>query len=187
MLLPALLAVALCPANSFAMPNSPTVNIEQPENDLFFPSPARAAMLSATMPGLGQVYNRKYWKVPIIYAGFGTLLYFVDFNTTNYNKWRKAWLARIDGNPNTIDGFPLHSTDVLERAMNFYRRNLEITYILAAALYLLNILDASVDAHLMNFDVGETLSFGLKPAMMPVHNVFHTQTNTTQISFILRF
>ncbi len=178
---------AVFPLNGIAQENNTNLTLTHPDKEIFFPSPVRAAMLSATLPGLGQVYNRKYWKVPIIYAGFGTLLYFVDFNSTNYNKWRKAWLARVDGNPNTVDDFPLHSTDVLERAMNFYRRNLEITYILSAALYLLNILDASVDAHLMNFDVGETLSFGVQPATIPVSNVFHKQINTTQISFILRF
>lgn len=139
------------------------------DNDLdkAVPSPAKAAMLSATLPGLGQIYNGKYWKLPIIYGGFGTLVYFVDFNSSEYRKWREAWVARVDGNPNTIDDFPLHSTDVLERAMNYYRRNLEITYMLAAALYLLNILDASVDAHLMHFDVGEELSLGMQACTMP--------------------
>lgn len=123
-------------------------------------------MLSATLPGMGQVYNGKYWKVPIIYAGFGTLIYFVDMNNTEYRFWREAWLARVDGNPNTTANLP-HSTAVLERAMNYYRRNLEVTYLLSAALYLLNILDASVDAHLLNFDVGEELSMGMKPISGP--------------------
>jgi hypothetical protein len=157
------------------------------EEPIFIPSPARAAMLSATLPGLGQVYNRKYWKLPIIYAGFGTLAYFVDFNNSNYSKWRSAWLARVDGNPNTIDDFPLHSTHVLERAMNYYRRNLEITYILAAALYLLNILDASVDAHLMDFDVGERLSFGVQPIRTPTAFDQLSNRHTANISFTLRF
>ncbi len=154
---------------------------------LFSPSPPKAAMLSATLPGLGQIYNQKYWKVPIIYAGFGTLAYFVDFNNTNYRKWRRAWLARVDGNPGTIDDFPLHSTDVLERAMNYYRRNLEISYMLAAGLYLLNILDASVDAHLMNFDVGEKLSFGLQPVQIPPTINHRGAGHTAQICFTLRF
>ncbi len=131
------------------------------------PSPGRAAMLSATLPGAGQLYNKRYWKVPIIYAGFGTLAYFIDFNNSNYRKWREAWIARVDGNPNTVDDFPIYSDAELERAMNFYRRNLEITYVLTAALYLLNILDASVDAHLMTFDVGEDLTMGLHPATFP--------------------
>ncbi len=141
----------------------PELNMEE----TFEPSPAKAAMLSATLPGMGQIYNRKYWKVPIIYAGFGTLYYFLDMNNSEYQKWRQAWIARVDGNPNTEDDFPRHSTAMLERAMDFYRRNLEITYILTAALYLLNILDASVDAHLMNFDVGEELSLGMDSHALP--------------------
>ena len=144
-------------------PPEPALNVEE----TFAPSPSKAAMLSATLPGMGQIYNRKYWKVPIIYAGFGTLYYFLDMNNSEYQKWRQAWIARVDGNPNTVDDFPRHSTAMLERAMDFYRRNLEITYILTAALYLLNILDASVDAHLMNFDVGEELSLGMDSHPLP--------------------
>ena len=170
-----------------AQNTSPLRNNAIDPGHAFIPSPARAAMLSATLPGLGQVYNRKYWKVPIIYAGFGTLAYFVDFNNTNYRKWRRAWLARVDGNPNTIDDFPLHSTDVLERAMNYYRRNLEITYMLAAGLYLLNILDASVDAHLMDFDVGERLSLSLKPVRTPAALDELSSRHTAELSFTLRF
>ncbi len=154
---------------------------ENDQPDIYINSPTRAAMLSATLPGLGQIYNRKYWKVPIIYAGFGTLAYFVGFNQGEYSKWREAWIARVDGNPNTIDDYPLYSDDALERAMNYYRRNLEITYVLTAALYLLNILDASVDAHLMHFDVGEDLSVGLPVGAyersthhMPVQNTLFT-------------
>lgn len=127
-------------------------------------TPARAAMLSATLPGLGQVYNGRYWKVPIIYAGFGTLAYFLNVNSTEYQRWRTAYIARVDGNPNTVDGYP-HSTDQLERAMRVYRRNLEVTYLLGAALYILNILDANVDAHLLDFDVREDLGLRMQPVI----------------------
>ncbi len=151
------------------------------------PSPSKAAMLSATFPGLGQIYNGKYWKAPIIYAGFGTLAYFIDFNNREYRMWREAWIARIDGNPNTVDDFPFHSADVLERAMNYYRRNLEITYILSVALYLLNILDASVDAHLMNFDVGEDLSLGMQPITVPSVADASLSRQSAQITLRFRF
>ncbi len=140
-------------------------------------------MLSATLPGLGQVYNRRYWKVPIIYAGFGTLAYFLNVNNTEYQKWRKAYIARVDGNPNTVDGFPLHSTDVMERAMNYYRRNLEVTYLLGAVLYILNILDANVDAHLMDFDVREDLNMRMGPLDMDHRG----GVPGTGLTFTLRF
>jgi hypothetical protein len=145
-------------------------------------SPERAAMLSATLPGLGQVYNGRYWKVPIIYAGFGTLAYFLNMNSTEYQRWRAAYIARVDGDPNTVDGYP-HSTDQLERAMNFYRRNLEVTYLLGAALYILNILDANVDAHLLDFDVREDLSMRLQPIM----NRLPPGGSVPGISFTIRF
>jgi hypothetical protein len=148
--------------NNESAPSSIEIMDDEDKTERPLVLPARASMLSASLPGLGQIYNRRYWKVPIIYAGFGALAYYVNFNSGEYNKFRAAYIARVDGNPNTVDDFPFHSTDVLQRAMNVYRRNLEVTYLLAAALYLLNILDANVDAHLMDFDVGETLSMGMR-------------------------
>lgn len=131
------------------------------------PSPGRAAMLSATLPGLGQAYNRAYWKIPIIYAGFGAVAYAVNFNNGNYQEMRRAYLAKVDGNPNTPDNYPFYSDASLKRAMEYYRRNLELSYILGAALYLLNILDANVQAHLMDFDVSEDISMKIEPRMEP--------------------
>lgn len=170
-------------ANAQYQSTSPRNNNQMPVNH----SPSRAAMLSATMPGLGQVYNKKYWKVPVIYAGFGALVYFIDFNNSGYQMWREAWVARVDGNPNTIDDFPAHSADALERNMNFYRRNLEITYILTAALYLLNVLDASVDAHLMHFDVGEDLSLGMGSRDHQMASRGIPSQNSPQLTLRLRF
>lgn len=151
-------------------------------------SPLKATMLSATLPGMGQAYNGKYYKIPVIYAGFATLGYFVKFNNDEYQMWRRAFLYRNDGNPNTVDDFPFHSTDVLQRAMNYYRRNLELTYILAGALYVLNILDATVDAHLLDFDVGDELSLKLQPALLPgVPGMNPFSKNTAGIKLSLRF
>lgn len=166
MYLLAIMTLLLCPRLSHANDTIPEVSNEK-RHEKPIVVPPRASLLSATLPGLGQIYNRKYWKVPIIYAGFGALAYYVGHNGREYQKFRAAYIARIDGNPNTVDDFPLYSKDVLERAVNFYRRNLEVTYLLGAALYLLNILDANVDAHLMDFDVGEKLSFSASP---PPHN-----------------
>ncbi len=151
------------------------------------PSPTRAAMLSATLPGLGQIYNGKYWKVPIIYAGFGTLAYFIDFNNTEYQVWRQAYVARVDGNPNTVDNFPNHSDDNLRRAMEYYRRNLEINYILTVALYMINILDASVDAHLMDFDVGEELGMRMEPHLTPMPNGTSRSPHAAGLKLTFRF
>lgn len=149
--------------------------------------PARASMLSASLPGLGQVYNRKYWKIPIIYAGFGAVAYYLGANNNEYQRFRAAYVARVDGNPNTTDEFPFHSTDVLQRAMNFYRRNLEVTYLLGIALYLLNILDANVDAHLRDFDVGESLSLVMETVTGPVNNNIPARTGVPGLTLKFRF
>jgi hypothetical protein len=157
------------------------------QKEVHISNPVRATMLSATLPGMGQIYNRKYWKVPIIYAGFGTLAYFLNMNSTEYQRWRQAYVARVDGNPNTVDDYPFHSTHVLNRAMNYYRRNLEVTYILGAALYLLNILDASVDAHLMDFDVGEDLALHLHPQIIHGYGINNRNAAMAGMRITLKF
>jgi len=131
-------------------------------------SPRKATMLSAAFPGLGQAYNKKYWKMPIIYAGFGTLGYFIHTNNTEYKSSRDAYLYRMDGNPATIsdikfDGF---ADDRLKNRRDYYRRNLEVSWIFTGLLYVLNILDATVDAHLADFDVGENLSMKIEPQII---------------------
>ncbi len=146
---------------------SPEEQEQEPEEKRFY-DPTRAAMLSAALPGMGQIYNRRYWKVPIIYAGFGAVAYFVNFNNGEYQFLRNAYLAKVDGNPNTIDEFEGIPAANLQRGMNFYRRNLEISYIAGAVLYLLNILDASVDAHLLDFDVSKDLTLGMHPQITPM-------------------
>ncbi len=158
----------------------PEVIIQEPEllivSGQSTHSPLKATMLSATLPGLGQAYNGKYWKIPIIYAGFAGVGYAFYNNNSNYQHYRKAWIAKlavIDGNTNVEDLYPRASPDQLQRAMNAWRRYLEITYIVGAALYVLNILDATVDAHLLDFDVGEDLSMRVAPALI---NDFSDQT-----------
>ncbi len=129
-------------------------------------SPKKAAWLSAVLPGLGQAYNKKYWKIPVIWAGFGGLSYSIIFNNNKYVTYRNAYLYRIDNDSTTIDNFPLFSTNYLQTLKNSYRRNLELSVIIAAALYAINIIDATVDAHLYDFDVSDDVSLNIKPVMM---------------------
>ena len=151
------------------------------------PLPARSAMLSATLPGLGQAYNGAYWKIPIIYAGFGALVYAVNFNNTKYQYWRKAYVAKVDGNPNTIDNYPFNSDAALKRQMEYFRRNLEVTYILGAVLYLLNILDANVQAHLMDFDISPDLSMKIQPHIAPVPSLTGPAARGPGLTLTFRF
>lgn len=127
--------------------------------------PRRAALLSAVLPGAGQVYNRKYWKVPIVLGGLGTCLWFVDRNAKEMNRYRDAYLAIIDGDPSTVDEFEgRFSADALRGVADQYQRWRDLSYILTAGVYILNIVDASVDAHFVRFDVGEDLGLAIAPA-----------------------
>jgi hypothetical protein len=131
-------------------------------------SPHKASIYSAVLPGLGQAYNRKYWKIPVIYGGFGALYYITSENTKEYRKFLEAYryVANQDTVPINNDYVGRYNEQQLLSGKNLYRRNLEIGYILAGVLYLLNILDASVDAHLFDHDISEDLSMRLEPALI---------------------
>lgn len=128
--------------------------------------PHKASMYSTVIPGLGQAYNGKYWKIPIIYAGFAGLGAMVVFYDNNYNRYKTAFQYRTDGNPNTIDEFALDSRytpEILNSFKDFHRRNRDQSIIFMFAFYALNIIDATVDAHFLNFDISEDLSLRLHP------------------------
>jgi hypothetical protein len=130
-------------------------------------SPKKAAIMSAFLPGLGQAYNKKYWKIPIVYGGLGALGYFIRFNAVEYSFYRKAYLAKIDDDPATIDEFPFASADGLLQRLNQHRRTRDMLIAGAVLVYALNIIDASVDAHLFEFDVSDDLSLRIEPFLAP--------------------
>ena len=115
--------------------------------------------MSALFPGLGQAYNKKYWKMPVIYAGFGGLGYAIGTTHTKYIIYRDAYIKRVDGDSTTIDDFQLYSSDNLFTLQDYYRRNRDLFIIGTAALYVLNIIDASVDAHLFSFNVSISICY----------------------------
>jgi Family of unknown function (DUF5683) len=129
--------------------------------------PKKAALMSACLPGLGQAYNKKYWKIPIIYAGFGGLGYSFGFNQIYFKRYRDALRLRYDNDPNTTDIYPFYSDDDLVTLKQFYQRWRDLSIIGMAALYTLNIIDASVDAHLFYFNVSDDLSLRAAPFMIP--------------------
>ena len=126
-------------------------------------APAKAAFYSAILPGLGQAYNGKYWKIPLVYAGIGTGVYFYINNDKQWNRYRDAYKDRLAGRKDEFEGEVEIGTEALIRAQEFYRRNKEISILVIAGFYVLNIIDANVNAHLQQFNVSEDLS--LKPDM----------------------
>jgi hypothetical protein len=150
-------------------------------------SPRKAAIYSAILPGLGQAYNKKYWKIPLVYIGFGAIGYFIDWNNKNYHFNKIAYSHLIDNNPDTnkfleieaiqyydLDN-PSHLNnfkDGLLKRQDYYRRNRDLLIISFVGFYGLNIIDASVDAHLFNFDISDDLTFDWQPTMLNIDNNF---------------
>lgn len=118
-------------------------------------APAKAAFYSAILPGLGQAYNKKYWKIPLVYGAIGTSLYFYNDNNKKYHQYRDAYKKRLAGQP---DEFAYLDNNRLVSAQRFYQRNRDLSLLVTAAFYILNIVDANVDAHLMQFNVNDNLS-----------------------------
>tara|TARA_B110000438_G_C15727639_1_gene612749 strand:- start:501 stop:1016 length:516 start_codon:yes stop_codon:yes gene_type:complete len=126
-------------------------------------SPRKAAILSATLPGLGQVYNKKYWKIPIIYAGLLTSVYYINDNNVEYKRYKDAYLRRLDNNPDNDDFVGEYSSGDLLILKDFYRRNREVSILCFIGTYIINVLDASVDAHLFDYDISEDISLQITP------------------------
>lgn len=136
----------------------------------------KATLYSMILPGLGQGYNKKYWKIPIIYAGFGVFTYFIIFNNNEYNEWNDAYIYALenpDGDVPPINDYYekySYNPDILRDQKDYYRRNRDLTYILTGLWYLLNVVDAAVDAHLMTWEVDEDLSIRVEPELyQPVY------------------
>lgn len=141
--------------------------------------PSKAAFYSAVLPGLGQAYNKRYWKIPIVWGAIGAGVYFYVTNDNQFNRYRDAYKSRLAGFDD--DEFAnLISDDGLIRAQQQFRRNKEISLLVTFGLYALNIIDANVDAHLLQFNVNEDLS--LSP-----HYQYNEMENTSDLGLTLNF
>jgi len=139
-------------------------------------SPTRAAIYSAVVPSLGQIYNKQYWKAPIIYAGGAVAGYLIYYNYTVYNNIHQAFKHRKKGDVGSYEHFsvktigkPLNvdltqftDADVLQ-LQTTYRRDLDLSVLLATGIYAINIIDALVFAHLYDFDVSDDLALRVQP------------------------
>ncbi|MBL4663759.1 MAG: hypothetical protein JKY22_09460 [Flavobacteriaceae bacterium] len=162
-----LLYIFLCIGYSLVAQTSDTLQVKEERTlvikDTLTPqveydplAPSKAAFYSAVLPGLGQAYNKRYWKIPIIYAGIGTGIYFYNQNSKDYNRFRDAYKRRLAGFED--DEFQGISTDRLIDAQKTASRNRDVSIIVSIAFYLLNIIDANVDAHLRQYNISDDLS-----------------------------
>ena len=144
-------------------------------NDIDPLTPAKAAFFSAVLPGLGQAYNKKYWKIPLVYGALGTSMYFYISNNKNYHKYRDAYKSRLEGY--VTDDLAFLDNNRLIAGQKFYQRNRDLSALVTLAFYALNIIDANVDAALIQFNVDENLS--VKPFIYPDDVTLKTNVGLT--------
>lgn len=124
-------------------------------------SPAKAAFYSAVLPGLGQAFNKKYWKIPIVWAAMGSGIYFYHTNNSNFNRARTAYKLRINEKPDEFDGLNGNiflTKDALISAQKSYKKDRDLSLLVTVGLYVLQIVEASVNAHLLQLNVDSDLS-----------------------------
>ncbi len=129
--------------------------------------PKKAGLYSAILPGSGQVYTKKYWKVPVIYGGLITSAYYINESNDLYQLYKSTYLNRLDGD--FTDNLNYSDSD-LRTLTEHYRRNREVSALLFTLTYILNIVDASVNAHLFDYDVSEDLSLHIQPVYFSKEN-----------------
>lgn len=129
-------------------------------------SARKASLYSAILPGLGQGYNKKYWKIPVIYAGLGGFAYLFYTNQQEYTYYRKNLLAETDTDPNTSNEIVGYDISGLQAEKLRYKKLRDFGIIGCSLVYVFNIIDANVDAHLKTFDVSDNLSMEFKPKLI---------------------
>lgn len=166
-----------------ADPRLINVELESPKKKI--KDSKKALIYSAVLPGLGQAYNKKYWKIPIIYGGFVGLGLAFDFNQKNFKKFSAELVARTDNNPNTAPDptFAAASNERIVELKNFYKRNRDFSILGAVALYGLNMIDAFVDAELSGFDISDNLTLKISPFVQPPATFVKKQPSYTGLKF----
>ena len=149
-------------------------------------SPTKATLMSLVLPGLGQAYNKKYWKIPLVYAIIGVPLYFGLDQQSQFEEFKEAYVKRVDDDPKTMDikYDGVYTDENLLSLIDFHRENRDLLFVLTGIAYAINIVDAAVDAHLYYFDVGDDLVGNFKPG---VQFLPRQQTMVPSLTFTLKF
>lgn len=163
-----MLLIQHVPVSAQIRTDSATVDTVRPSqgSSLRTHSVKKAVIYSLICPGLGQIYNKKYWKIPFIYGAGGAFMYYINYNQDKYKKFRTALFDnRQTQNPAVIDGYE-YQYESLENGMNYYRRYRDLSVAGTAAIYLLNVIDAMVDASFFYYDISDDLTMRVEPAVI---------------------
>ncbi|MBR4136818.1 MAG: hypothetical protein IKU05_00245 [Bacteroidales bacterium] len=151
----------------------------------------KKATLLALIPGAGQAYNHKYWKMPIVYAGFGATVYFAITNGSDYRLYRDAYDYKMGINTHVsqeaIEESAKYTEDNLITLRDYYRGNMELSWILTAAWYIIQVIDANVDAHFFYYDVGDDLTLQIEPQFNTINEFNLGYGNNIGLSLKLNF
>lgn len=158
---------------------------------LFYPDPNKAMWYGLICPGLGQIYNRRYWKLPIVYGGFAALGYGISYYGKNYKTVRRYYSDIVDNNPNTKSYEELYgkydpsyvTPERLKDYMNSHRRSRDLCIIGTVAFYAITVLDAFVDASLANFDIAPDLSLRVAPTVIQADDNTHNLGLSLNVTF----
>lgn len=144
----------------------------------FIPNPNRAVWMALVIPGAGQIYNRKYWKLPLVYGGFVGCAYALNWNSQMYKDYSQAYLDIMDDDPNTksyedflppsanISGQEARYKEIFRKRKDVFRRQRDLSIFSFIGVYLLSVIDAYVDAELSNFDISKDIGLKVEPALL---------------------
>ncbi|WP_231749568.1 DUF5683 domain-containing protein [Polaribacter sp. BAL334] len=146
-------------------------------------APSKAAFYSAIFPGMGQIYNKKYWKAPIVWGALALPVYYYQINNSDYKRYRNAYRLRKNGLPDEfiVDGVEIVSTQTLETAQEQLRENRDMSLLTGVILYILQIVEASVNAHLIQFNTDDNLTIKPQLIMDPI------RIETPSIGFTFKY
>ena len=146
-------------------------------------NPTKAGLYSAVLPGLGQYYNKKYWKIPIVWGGLGTGVGVVLWNQKQYNRYRDAFIAQLNGQPHEFSDIAGISAEALGRTQDRAKRQRDYAIAITGLVYILNIVDAVVDAHL--YEGRKDPDLALKPTV--IYDEFGKQNSKAGFSLSYNF
>ncbi len=152
-------------------------------------NPTRAFLYSAVLPGLGQAYNTKYWKIPVVYSALGGVAFLFNYNNKQYNRYLYGYKELREHEADSTSQITIFTDnpeiETIKQYKDKFRRNRDLSALIFIVVYVLNFIDATVDAHLYDFDISDDLSFKIRPEVLPIYTL--QNSNTIGLTFSFKF